>query len=458
MSFVIYDTETTGLDTTFDQILQFAAVRTDEELNVVERFETRCRLLPHVVPDPEALTVTGMSLASIRDPALRSHYEMMREIRMRLEEWSPSTFIGFNSITFDERMLHQAFYQTLHEPALTSLNGNSRADALSLCRAAAFFAPGCLRIPTREDGSASFRLADLSGANSGPVADHTAAADVEAILHLCRTVRDADWECWSRFLRFSSKAAARTLIEEESGFGVITFKGNEPRAVPAALIASGGVDPNLRYCLDLTTDLDALADAPDDAIVTTLGSGHLVRVRINACPAVCPIYELPDAALAGFDETELELRGERVRTDPRLGARLRGVLMAAETPFPEGRHVEQMVYGRRLDEEDMETLRAFHRADWPRRMELVGLIRDPRYRNLGNRLVFIEAEHELPLDRAARVRAAIASRLSAVPGSQPMRSVNDVLQAIEADPQRRHGPLTHQYRMLLTEAELVPGT
>jgi exodeoxyribonuclease-1 len=33
MNFVFYDTETTGLDTTFDQILQFAAILTDADLN-----------------------------------------------------------------------------------------------------------------------------------------------------------------------------------------------------------------------------------------------------------------------------------------------------------------------------------------------------------------------------------------------------------------------------------------
>ena len=33
MPFVFYDTETTGTDTDFDQILQFAAIKTDDELN-----------------------------------------------------------------------------------------------------------------------------------------------------------------------------------------------------------------------------------------------------------------------------------------------------------------------------------------------------------------------------------------------------------------------------------------
>ena len=46
MPYVFYDTETTGTETPFDQILQFAAIRTDDALNELERFNIRCRLLP----------------------------------------------------------------------------------------------------------------------------------------------------------------------------------------------------------------------------------------------------------------------------------------------------------------------------------------------------------------------------------------------------------------------------
>jgi hypothetical protein len=48
MAFVFYDTETTGTDTTFDQILQFAAILTDGDFRELDRFEIRCRLMPHV--------------------------------------------------------------------------------------------------------------------------------------------------------------------------------------------------------------------------------------------------------------------------------------------------------------------------------------------------------------------------------------------------------------------------
>lgn len=56
--YVFYDTETTGTDITFDQILQFSAIRTDDDLNELDRFEIRSRLLPHVVPPPGALMTT----------------------------------------------------------------------------------------------------------------------------------------------------------------------------------------------------------------------------------------------------------------------------------------------------------------------------------------------------------------------------------------------------------------
>ncbi len=69
MAFVFYDTEMTGSDPYGDQILQFAAIRTDDDLNPVDRFDIRCRLLPHIVPSPGALLVTGVDLPLSFHPA-----------------------------------------------------------------------------------------------------------------------------------------------------------------------------------------------------------------------------------------------------------------------------------------------------------------------------------------------------------------------------------------------------
>lgn len=110
MNFVFYDTETTGTDTTFDQILQFAAILTDANLNELNRFETRCRLLPHVIPAPGALLAKRVTPVTLTDLNLPTHYEMMLQIATKLREWSPAIFTGYNTLSFDEPLLRQAFY------------------------------------------------------------------------------------------------------------------------------------------------------------------------------------------------------------------------------------------------------------------------------------------------------------------------------------------------------------
>jgi DNA polymerase III epsilon subunit-like protein len=54
VSFVVYDVETTGLNKRFDQILQFGAIRADDDLIPTDRIELRSRLLPNIVPSPKA--------------------------------------------------------------------------------------------------------------------------------------------------------------------------------------------------------------------------------------------------------------------------------------------------------------------------------------------------------------------------------------------------------------------
>jgi len=147
MSLVFYDTETTGTKTFYDQVLQFAAIQTDEELNEIDRFEIRCRLLPHVVPAPGAMLVTGVNVSQLTNPSLPSHYEMVRAIREKLLSWSPTLFIGWNSIKFDEDLIRQALYKTLHNPYLTNSTGNSRSDAMRILQACSIFAPDALVFP-----------------------------------------------------------------------------------------------------------------------------------------------------------------------------------------------------------------------------------------------------------------------------------------------------------------------
>ena len=107
MSFVFYDTETTGTNTSFDQILHFAAIRTDDDLKEIDRFEIRCSLDAHVVPSAGAFRVTGMTIGKVTAAGLPTHYEMVCQLRTQLEKWCPTTFVGWNTLSFDENLLRR---------------------------------------------------------------------------------------------------------------------------------------------------------------------------------------------------------------------------------------------------------------------------------------------------------------------------------------------------------------
>ncbi len=172
MSYIFYDTETTGIRTSFDQILQFAAIKTDTDLRILDTFNVRCRLLPHVVPSPGALLVTGVTVADITSAPL-SHFEMMRQVRAKMGEWSRdgAVFIGWNSMRFDETLLRQAFYQTLLPVYQTNTNGNGRADLMRIIQVVSCCAPNVLAVPLRADGKATFKLGLVAEANGIAVAN-----------------------------------------------------------------------------------------------------------------------------------------------------------------------------------------------------------------------------------------------------------------------------------------------
>ena len=85
------------------------------------------------------MRVTGVTVDQLTDQDLPSHYDMVRAIKAKLDEWSPAIFIGHNSMTFDEHLLRQALYKTLHTPYLTNTNGNSRSDSLRIMQAVNLF-------------------------------------------------------------------------------------------------------------------------------------------------------------------------------------------------------------------------------------------------------------------------------------------------------------------------------
>ena len=86
-TYLFYDIETSGTNPCFDQILQFAAIRTDEQLNELDRHQFFVRLNLDTVPDPGASITHRIALNTLQTGM--SEYEAIKKIHALLN--APNT-------------------------------------------------------------------------------------------------------------------------------------------------------------------------------------------------------------------------------------------------------------------------------------------------------------------------------------------------------------------------------
>lgn len=410
MSFVFYDVETTGTHKHFDQILQFAAIRTDPDLNEIDRFEMRCRLLPHIVPSPGALRVTRVSIAQLLDPAHPTHYEMVCKLLDRLSAWSPSIFLGWNTIDFDEELLRQAFYQCLHPPYLTNTNGNARTDVLRVAQAMVLDVTDVLVVPIGDKGKPTFKLDRLAPANGFAHANaHDALADVEATIHIARLIRDGAPDHWSEALRFCSKQSALAFMEEEPAFIATECYFGKPYRYALTRLAVDATNTGSMLAYDLTIDPDSLRDLDDAALVARLkrSTKPVRRIAASKSPLLRDIHSV--GAIGNMTPDALVARAEALQTDSDLIARL--VAAAEREPFEESPHVEARIYGGFPCHDDQQRMRAFHSCDWSERAAIADQFQDERLALLARRLVYHHAPDVLAREHRTAVARDLACRM-----------------------------------------------
>jgi exodeoxyribonuclease-1 len=415
MGFVFYDTETTGTDSAFDQILQFAAIHTDHELRELDRFEIRCRLSPHIVPSPGAMRVTKLEAARLFDPSLHSHYEMACQIRAKLLTWSPALFIGYNSLRFDEHLLRQAFYKSLHPPYLTNTNGNSRSDALRMVQAASLFAPNALTFPVGDDGQFVFKLDQVAPLNGfAHNHAHDALADVEATIFLCRAIVEKAPELWSAFMQFSQKATVADHISSEPIFSLSDFYFGNPYSWLVSTIGSNAENTSEFYVYNLSIDPETLIELSDEDLVSRLNASPkpVRRLRSNACPIIMPTEDAPAIATGlQLGNEELTRRAEFLRDRDEFRGRLIRAFQSAKEEPPPSPHLERQLYDTFFPKDDEFLMERFHVVPWEERPAIVAAFKDRRLKRIGQRLIFLERPDLLPeLDRAQYDRA-IAARI-----------------------------------------------
>ncbi len=190
-TFLWHDYETFGAVPRRDRPSQFAAVRTDAELNEIgDPLMLYCKPAPDYLPSPEACLITGITPQVCLERGVPEH-EFAAQIEHAFSQ--PGTIgVGYNTIRFDDEVTRFLFWRSLIDPyAREWQNECGRWDLLDVMRLAYALRPDGIEWPKKPDGTQSFKLADLARAN-GLLHEsaHDALSDVRATIALARLMRD----------------------------------------------------------------------------------------------------------------------------------------------------------------------------------------------------------------------------------------------------------------------------
>ncbi len=410
--FVFYDTETTGTNAFFDQIVQFAAILTDDDLNPIDRIDVRCQLLPWIIPAPDALRVTGMTPGALTYPGLPSFYEMMATVHDKLSAWSPAVFVGYNTIKFDEPFLHRAFWQALLPPYLTVSNGNARMDVLTLAHATAALAPSVFNVPISAKGKRVYKLDQLAPANGfAHEHAHDALADVEATIHIARLIKDRAPELWTTAVDRCPKSETVEVLSASEPVMVIEYYG-KPVIWWGQRIDSDGPGARTIRLADLGRDWSELYQLNDDEL-SKWGAKSPRPLRSLGSNKAPVVFTRDEASKYWGKQPEKRhlANSQSLSSDPAFRDRLARAHAAGEPQWEPPEELEERIYEDFPGPSDTRLMQAFHREDWSKRSLMISQFEDIRLQSLARRWIYVGAPDLLSdADRQA-VEQAIATRL-----------------------------------------------
>lgn len=333
-SFLFYDLETFGTDPGRSRIAQFAAIRTDLELQPIgPPIDFLVRPADDLLPSPAAAMTTLLG----PQRALREGVgEAEAFARIAEEMGQPGTCsVGYNSLRFDDEFIRYGLYRNFHDPYEREWrNGNSRWDLLDALRLMHALRPDGLTWRRREPEAAgtSFRLEHLAadnGLREGMA--HEALSDVRALLGLARRFREAQPRLWDYALSLRDKAYAGRLLEPAAAQPVLHVSSRfRPEHHYAAAVLPLARHPRYEkqqvIVCDLAADPTPLLELPAEAIAARVFTRRadlpdgveripLKCVHLNKSPALVPwsLLRGADFARLGLDPAQALRHAERLR-------------------------------------------------------------------------------------------------------------------------------------------------
>ena len=408
---VFYDTETSGLNKLFGQIFQFAAILTDENFQILDQFEIRCRRMPHIVPDPGAMLVTGVTPDQLENSP-DTYYSFATKIREKLLEWSPAIFCGYNIYSFDEHFMRSMYYQNLYPPYLSQTSGNKRLDILPLVRATEQLFPQSLNFSINERGKTSKKLEDIALANGFSNHNaHDAMGDVLATIHIAELIRDRVPLLWASALDACSRADFNRSIEGESWFVVHDHNNGWPVTFPAVEISKTDNGRNSLF-YDLRYPIEQFEGNPLED--NFKGRHRPFRVTKSAeTPLVFKKDDLDQLDI--LENLDIE-RLDGLALEVKQNAGIYNIASLREEmreEFEKSPHIEAQIYDD-FDafDRDRYLMEDFHFASASEKSSLARQFSDYRFRSFAKRIIYENFPDQMTSDEIIEFQLKISERIT----------------------------------------------
>ena len=399
-TYLFYDLETTGLNKCFDQVLQFAAIRTDMNFNELERYSTYIQLRPDVVYSPRAMITNRISI--FESMTGLCEYEAVKEIH-RLFNQPGTISLGYNSLKFDDEFLRFSFHRNLFPPYTHQYaDGCYRMDVLPITACYLLFKHDILKWP-EIDGKPTLKLEHLSEKNKLATGmAHNALVDVEATVELARRLAE-EGEMWNYLTGYFEKkedmkrlAALPPFFGDDGGtesWGLLigTRYGHE-RRYQIPVLSIGGSIPYSNQTLWLRLDNPDLRETTLERIEETT---WVVRKKYGEADFILPpskrfLANLDSERLAIVDENREWLRENR--------AIFNGIVdyyRSYEYPIIPDLDADAALYQMGFpDSSDQNLCSRFHSALPKDRAQLIDQFTKPEFKILAERILCRNAPSE----------------------------------------------------------------
>lgn len=307
--------------------MQFAGQRTGMDLQPLgDSFDILVRLADDVLPDPDAVMVTGITpQATLQDGITEA--EFLRLFHEQIA--TPDTiFVGYNTVRFDDEYMRFLHYRNFYDAYEWQWqNGKSRWDLLDVIRMTRALRPDGINWPMTEDGKPTNRLELITKLNGlDHEHAHDALNDVLASIAVAQLVRNTQPKLFQWLLDLRGKNDVKKFVDANHTFVYSSGKydnATEKTAVVQLLHvddSKGALVYDLRFDPSEFAGLSAeeLADrwryTKDPEAPARL---PLKTLKYNRCPAVSPVSVIADKSVQ-----------ERLKVTPDLIAAHRAKLQA----------------------------------------------------------------------------------------------------------------------------------